>query len=406
MTHSRFLKALSLFLALLLGGATLSACGNAPASGESDTEPGIPAGTDSETEPAETEPPAPTLREVLQGCTVLALPSPADTYLTKAAETFAQTVKDTLGIELSVKRRPGPEEKAVYYGNSSAVSETLYADLQNVQYRLSEKDGNLLVALGSELAATNFNADLSSLLSQDTPLPYTSVKAAKDKVVLRVGTYNIHNGQDVSHDFTVIANDLKRMDLDIVGLQEVDKNVGRSKNQDTLKVIAEAAGYEYYYYTPCIPLESGEYGTGILSRYPILDSETVLMPGEGEQRGYGHVKLQVGDATIDFYNTHLAWPSATARAQQIQVLSNDIQQGDHVILTGDMNCEIDDLDRAFADYNFINGFEGDTNYFMTNAEDGAIDHIIFSFDYQVLDYGMVESGDSDHNMLWAMLLLK
>ena len=136
------------------------------------------------------------------------------------------------------------------------------------------------------------------------------------------------------------------------------------------------------------------------------ESESVMMPGEGEQRGYGHVKLDVNGTEIDFYNTHLAWPSATARAQQIQVLSQDVQDGEHIILTGDMNCTIEDLDKPFEDYNYVNGFPDDDNHFITNSEDGAIDNILFSFDYSLLDCGMVESGNSDHNMLWALLVLK
>ena len=43
---------------------------------------------------------------------------------------------------------------------------------------------------------------------------------------------------------------------------------------------------------------------------------------------------------------------------------------------------------------------------LSNSEDGAIDNILFSFDYSLLDCGMVESGNSDHNMLWALLVLK
>ncbi len=411
MIHSRFFKALSLFLALLVGGAALSACGTVPSpAGETGTGP-APADTDagtgpSETEPAETEPDLPDLKAVLSGCNVLVLPSYAGAYLTKAAEDFIKTVKTDLGIDLAIKNRPSSGDCAVYFGNGAKVSRDLYADLQNAQYRFAEKNGHLLIALGSDVAAQTVNANISRLLAGKTPLPYTSAQAAKDPVVLRVGTYNIHNGQDVGHNFSTIGAALSAMDLDIVGLQEVDKNVDRSKNQDSLKLIAESAGYDYYYYTACIPLGAGEYGTGILSRYPILESESVMMPGEGEQRGYGHVKLDVNGTEIDFYNTHLAWPSATARAQQIQVLSQDVQEGERIILTGDMNCTIEDLDKPFEDYNYVNGFPDDDNHFITNSEDGAIDNILFSFDYSLLDCGMVESGNSDHNMLWALLLLK
>ena len=91
------------------------------------------------------------------------------------------------------------------------------------------------------------------------------------KYRLRVATYNIRAGADVDRDVSVIAEDIRALDLDVVGLQEVDICTKRSNLTDQLQTIAELAGYPFYRFTFCMDYQDGEYGTAILSRYPIME---------------------------------------------------------------------------------------------------------------------------------------
>ncbi|MBQ9469068.1 MAG: endonuclease/exonuclease/phosphatase family protein, partial [Clostridia bacterium] len=224
-------------------------------------------------------------------------------------------------------------------------------------------------------------------------------------VTIKVGTYNIQNGQNpgVAHDFTEIAVDIFDAELDIVGLQEVDKNTTRNGNQDTMAIIAEELGY-YYGYSRAIDLQGGEYGTGILSKYPILSYETIALPGPGEGRSLGHAVIDVDGVELDYYNTHLEWSSGEGRRNQLAYIKQIFSEKKLAILTGDLNTSTpEEYVPSFPLCNFANGLE---NVYKTN-EDGAIDHIISTRNrVKQLKTGMIDeisNGHSDHNMLWAEL---
>ncbi len=237
-------------------------------------------------------------------------------------------------------------------------------------------------------------------------LGVASVPGAKTEPInIRVGTYNIQNGAGVSHKFKVIANDILDMELDIVGLQEVDQNTGRNKKQDTMKILSEETGYEYYGYSKCFDFDGGAYGHGILSKYPIVSYETVLLPGGGEQRAYSHAVINVDGVQVDFYNTHLTWPEKSARDKQFPLLAKELQSKQVAILVGDLNSEDpEEVGPHFPYCNFANLFG---NYYVTNPEvgGGAIDNIISTANTvtQLATGRVTTPVHSDHYMLWADL---
>ena len=95
---------------------------------------------------------------------------------------------------------------------------------------------------------------------------------------LRTVSYNIRNGHDVQHDMSLLAADLLAVQADIVGLQEVDVGTARVGGRDTLAELAKAAGFAHYRFCRAIDFAGGEYGTAILSRYPILSFEITPLP--------------------------------------------------------------------------------------------------------------------------------
>ena len=76
----------------------------------------------------------------------------------------------------------------------------------------------------------------------------TTTKELK-KINLKIGTYNIANGREIGHDMTLIAQDILKNEIDVVGFQEVDRYASRSKFIDTIKLLSEYTGFEYYTYT-------------------------------------------------------------------------------------------------------------------------------------------------------------
>ena len=155
---------------------------------------------------------------------------------------------------------------------------------------------------------------------------------------------NFSNGTPMSKLEAVVA-ELKTIDADVVGLQELDRfNQNSGVQTDQLETLARMAGYPYCYYTKTIPSGAGEYGHGIMSRYPIKKSESFhfkdfSLDGQGsEPRAYSRSELQVGDKILVLYNTHLAGKQVEQMAHINKKMANDMQKGRYAVLTGDMNA--------------------------------------------------------------------
>ena len=95
-------------------------------------------------------------------------------------------------------------------------------------------------------------------------------------------------------------------------------------------------------YGKSINYAGGYYGIGILSRYPILRYERVLLPNDGktEQRSMlvADVELPSG-RIITFVNTHLEVKTAQMRKEQVAFIEKYIKDcPNQVFLAGDMNA--------------------------------------------------------------------
>ena len=153
--------------------------------------------------------------------------------------------------------------------------------------------------------ATEENSEES--VQESVPVPVTKT--------LRVGTYNIKHCADVSDSdgkagtdadetaVKVIADDILALDLDIVGLQEVDQNVPRSGEIDTMGLLSEYTGYKYYYYMEAVVWPGTTdvtAGSGILSKYPIKNVEKIMIPDPETKSGKQHYETRcIIKTTID-----------------------------------------------------------------------------------------------------------
>ena len=128
-------------------------------------------------------------------------------------------------------------------------------------------------------------------------------------VVLRVMTYNIHHaeGLDGKVDLERIANVIRQSNADIVALQEVDKNTRRTGGIDMPADLARRTGMNVVFGANLDNYQGGQYGTAILSRFPIESHENHLLKQtrEGEQRGVLQAVLAVNQGQLLFTCTHL-----------------------------------------------------------------------------------------------------
>jgi endonuclease/exonuclease/phosphatase family metal-dependent hydrolase len=209
---------------------------------------------------------------------------------------------------------------------------------------------------------------------------------------IRVGTYNIHILTEGS--VKDIAQDIREAGLDVVGLQEVDKNTARTGYVDQAKLLAEELGW-YYNYSKSIDLLGGEYGHAVLSKYPFVSYETYQLPsGNEEQRVFSHSVLRIGTRRVNFINAHFSLTGW--KYTQFDTLADYVSDLDEYIITGDFNCA------EFSEFTVLGGtiVNNSTDCFITNI-DGAIDNIIVTAPYTVGKGTMVDNDHSDHNMLYA-----
>lgn len=113
---------------------------------------------------------------------------------------------------------------------------------------------------------------------------------------MRLATFNILHGRSL-HDGRVdvdrLADAVTTLDVDVLGLQEVDRDQPRSHGADLTAVAAEAMGAVAWRFVPALSGTPGEtwvaatgdeqpgsasYGVSLLSRYPVLSWRAVRMP--------------------------------------------------------------------------------------------------------------------------------
>ena len=164
---------------------------------------------------------------------------------------------------------------------------------------------------------------------------------------IRVMTYNIHSciGVDGKLFPERIARIIKRQNPDLIGLQEVDRGKQRSKNIDQTQVLAKSLGMSEVFF-PLVHSDGGDYGLAVMSRYPIIHADCILLPRLSsrttvEKRGIMHIICETAQGKLHFLNTHLSLTRRERIAQMAHVvgagLLSKIPSRESIIFCGDLN---------------------------------------------------------------------
>ncbi len=227
-----------------------------------------------------------------------------------------------------------------------------------------------------------------------------------------VATFNIHHGAgpddrlDLEHVADVIADN----ELDIVGLQEVDRHWGeRSDFVDQAGWLAERLDMHVVFGANLDedPPEAGaprrQYGTAILSRFPIVDSRNVALPRPegGEQRGLLEAVVRVRGVPLHFYSTHLQHNSQVERLAQADAVNEVLADVDRpVVLVGDLNAEpgtpeIERLTTRLYDTWPVAG-DGDGHTYDVLTPHARIDYVLASDEVHARSARVIDTDASDH----------
>jgi len=171
---------------------------------------------------------------------------------------------------------------------------------------------------------------------------------AQEEHGLVLVSYNIHHAEGVDGKLSLerIADDIRH--ADIVALQEVDNHFDqRSDSANQAEILANLLNM-YYVYAANLDLDGStveggkiynsrrQYGTAILSRYPIEFSRNYLLPKieytnlSSEQRGLLEAQVDIRGKKLRVYCTHLASTSAEQRLLQVRAVKSIVSQAGNV----------------------------------------------------------------------------
>jgi endonuclease/exonuclease/phosphatase family metal-dependent hydrolase len=156
---------------------------------------------------------------------------------------------------------------------------------------------------------------------------------------LSVATYNVHScvGTDGRYDPGRVAEVIHELDVDVVGLQELDWRRHAERPAFQLEHLSGSTGYAGVIGASGRDAR-GEYGNGLLTIRPVLAVRQIDLGVVGrEPRGALDVDLDLDGVPVRVVVTHLGLRPFERRRQVTQLLEAVAEDGRPVVLMGDFN---------------------------------------------------------------------
>jgi endonuclease/exonuclease/phosphatase family metal-dependent hydrolase len=161
---------------------------------------------------------------------------------------------------------------------------------------------------------------------------------------MRLLSYNIHKGiggRDRLYRIERIIRVIREEDPDIVCLQEVDRNVRRSRHDDQPSRLAEAVLAVGWSYQLNVHLGNGGYGNLVLARWPFRDTHHVSLRVKWRKpRGAQVVVVDTPEGPLLLVHWHLGLAERERHRQVRHLLDHQVFRGSaHLptVVVGDFN---------------------------------------------------------------------
>jgi endonuclease/exonuclease/phosphatase family metal-dependent hydrolase len=219
------------------------------------------------------------------------------------------------------------------------------------------------------------------------------------------------------------AKIIKKYDVDLILLQEVDICTLRSKFKNELDEFNKIIGFEYSSFGTNITYKEGWYGNAILSKYPIVSSENFLnsvADYSKEVKGILHSKIKVTEKDtikyIDAFNTHLS-VYEKERIIHTESFVNMIERNGilgNMIFAGDLNLGVFKIGEHKYDVEKCESYkelenlkkilkcpEFNVDTWPTGNPIGDIDKILYNGDIELTEIKRLDVQISDHYPVYA-----
>ncbi len=255
-----------------------------------------------------------------------------------------------------------------------------------------------------------YSNDISDNNIQLKPISRSDVMERREQdIKLKLMTYNMHRGigKDRKLNLNNTEEVIKNSDASIISLQEVERHSIRTGFKDQIKLLSEKLNMNYAY-GKSINVLSGQYGNGILSKYPIEEYKAYDLPSYREQRIMLRAVINIDGYRLAVYNTHLGLKEAE-RKEQLEFIQQ--MMGDETLdylLMGDMNCKSSNL--TVITGTMKDSAEGslklDQSTFEENDVQERIDYIFVSPNIEITSYDVILSEASDHYPVISEVVVK
>ncbi len=219
---------------------------------------------------------------------------------------------------------------------------------------------------------------------------------------------HFREGHYTEDNLVRLADCINQSGADVVSLQEVDKGAARSDRVDMTAALADMTELKHHYFIKIRDFQGGEYGTAILSRYPITESRTinyaVRIATQGTSCGY--VVLDVDGTSVTVFNTHLSVENEESNTETLNCLGDvlSLYAREHeggFLCCGDFNTSPQKVARFIPWVNLAH--DGLVTY-----ADRSIDHILYTDGITVENPRTMDTqfdGTTDHNMVLCKVTL-
>jgi len=186
-------------------------------------------------------------------------------------------------------------------------------------------------------------------------------------------------------------------DYDIVGLQEVDAGSRRSKFTNQTEYLAIKAQFPYWSHQTNRRLgKIAQHSNGLLSKFDPLDIVDHKLPGRVPGRGAMVVRFGEESNPMIVVLLHLAL-GRKARLAQLDYVSKLVQEYEHVVVMGDMNCQPESEEFQVLLNNVgLLAPASDLNTFPSWNPTKKLDHILVTPSLIVENVSVVDVACSDH----------
>ncbi|HBF37801.1 MAG TPA: hypothetical protein DDW50_10810 [Firmicutes bacterium] len=257
---------------------------------------------------------------------------------------------------------------------------------------------------------------VSPAISDIVAAPAQTEGSQSNLLALRVMTFNVHSAINWYGKFDVegLAQFIKEADPDIVGLQEVDLGWSGATNFEDIPAELGERLHMFYAFSASRERNNGFFGNLILSKYPIVQQWTKVMPGRLEPRSFNFVQLFIEGRRINFLTTHLGLSVSDRLKQAASIIDFMNLVSGPLIITGDFNGgdhdpAVAEIKKNLADLQSMSEFKESGTF---RSKDGRIyptlkmDYILATPEFNLSSLKVVDDTyTSDHVPLIANLTL-